>query len=89
MAPTGITTASTDERAHIGVIGGGAWGTALAIHCARAGHASLIWALEAEVVRDINDSAVRQNSVYLKAGPCRLCSAQQYLSPCEQMGLTL
>ena len=57
---------STTEKVQIGVIGGGAWGTALAMHCTRAGHASLVWALEADVVRDINDPAVRENSVYLK-----------------------
>ena len=44
----------------------GAWGTALAIHCAKAGHASLIWALEHQVVNDINDPAVHQNTMYLQ-----------------------
>ena len=67
-----VQRVSTSEKVQIGVIGGGAWGTALAMHCVRAGHASLIWALETEVVRDINDPAVRENTVYLKvsAWPC-------------------
>ena len=56
----------TDERTNIGVIGGGAWGTALAMHCARMGHPTLVWAREEEVVRDINDANVRENTVYLK-----------------------
>jgi hypothetical protein len=39
----------SDERTQIGVIGGGAWGTALGIHCARMGHNVLLWAREPEV----------------------------------------
>jgi glycerol-3-phosphate dehydrogenase (NAD(P)+) len=39
-----------------GVIGGGAWGTALAQVCARAGLAVTLWAREEEVVRTINSS---------------------------------
>ena len=46
-----------------GVIGGGAWGTALAQVCARAGLAATIWAREAEVVQAIN--ADRQNALFL------------------------
>ncbi|RPI68923.1 MAG: NAD(P)-dependent glycerol-3-phosphate dehydrogenase [Ignavibacteriae bacterium] len=41
---------------HIGVIGAGAWGTALAHVAERAGHASIIWARESEVVAEINSS---------------------------------
>jgi glycerol-3-phosphate dehydrogenase (NAD(P)+) len=37
----------------IGVLGGGAWGTALAQVCARAGLEPLVWAREAEVVQAI------------------------------------
>jgi glycerol-3-phosphate dehydrogenase (NAD(P)+) len=37
------------------VIGAGAWGTALAIHTARMGKRTLLWAHEAETVRDINE----------------------------------
>ena len=42
------------ERTHIGVIGGGAWGTALAAAARRAGCAVTLWAREAEVVEAIN-----------------------------------
>ncbi|MEO8114688.1 MAG: NAD(P)H-dependent glycerol-3-phosphate dehydrogenase [Phenylobacterium sp.] len=46
-----------------GVIGGGAWGTALAQVCARAGLEAILWAREAEVVESINAS--HQNSLFL------------------------
>lgn len=39
----------------IGIIGGGAWGTALAVTAARAGRDVLLWAREPEVVASIND----------------------------------
>ena len=42
------------DFARVGVIGGGAWGTALAQVCARAGLAVVLWAREAEVVASIN-----------------------------------
>jgi glycerol-3-phosphate dehydrogenase (NAD(P)+) len=38
----------------VGIIGGGAWGTALAQSVRRAGRDVLLWAREAEVVEDIN-----------------------------------
>jgi glycerol-3-phosphate dehydrogenase (NAD(P)+) len=47
----------------IGVIGGGAWGTALAQVAAAGGRESLIWALESDVVDAIN--AHHENRVYL------------------------
>lgn len=48
----------------IAVIGGGAWGTALAAHAARLDHEVLIWAREPEVVRDINERA--ENVLFLE-----------------------
>jgi len=51
----------------IGIIGGGAWGTALAQVAAAGGRDSLIWALEDEVVEAIN--ARHENSVYLPGVP--------------------
>jgi glycerol-3-phosphate dehydrogenase (NAD(P)+) len=47
----------------IGVIGGGAWGTALAQVAANAGHAVRLWAREAEVVAAIN--GVHENTAFL------------------------
>ena len=48
------------------MLGGGAWGTALALHAARKGHDTLIWALEKEVAEAINTQ--HENTVFLKAG---------------------
>jgi len=53
----------------VGVIGGGAWGTALARHCAHMGHDTQLWAREPEVVEGVNDPAVKENTTYLKARP--------------------
>ena len=46
-----------------GVIGGGAWGTALALVCARAGLQTTLWAREPEVVDAIRTR--NENSVFL------------------------
>lgn len=46
-----------------GVIGGGAWGTALAQVCARAGLETVLWAREPEVVGDVN--ALHENRLFL------------------------
>jgi len=54
------------ERVRVGVIGGGAWGTALARHCAHMGHDTQLWAREPEVVAGVNDPAVKENTTYLK-----------------------
>lgn len=48
---------------HIGIVGGGAWGTALAAAAARAGRAVSLWAREEEVVASIN--AARENKRFL------------------------
>jgi glycerol-3-phosphate dehydrogenase (NAD(P)+) len=45
------------------VLGGGAWGTALASHAARAGLPVRIWIREAEVAAAVNEK--RENTVYL------------------------
>jgi len=43
-----------NQKLHLGVIGGGAWGTALACVGARRGHRVLLWAREPSVVQSIN-----------------------------------
>jgi glycerol-3-phosphate dehydrogenase (NAD(P)+) len=48
---------------HVGVIGGGAWGTALAQVCARAGLYVTLWAREPEVVADIRSA--HENRTFL------------------------
>jgi glycerol-3-phosphate dehydrogenase (NAD(P)+) len=51
----------------IGIIGGGAWGTALALTARRAGRAVTLWAREAEVVAAINGQRV--NPLFLPDVP--------------------
>lgn len=51
----------------VGVIGSGAWGTAMATAAQRAGCDTLIWALEEEVVSAINED--HENSVFLPGIP--------------------
>jgi glycerol-3-phosphate dehydrogenase (NAD(P)+) len=51
----------------IGVLGGGAWGTALAQLAASGGHDVLLWALEEQVVRAVNEA--HENSLYLPGIP--------------------
>jgi len=53
--------------AKVGIVGGGAWGTALAAHATRLGHEVCLWAFEPEVVEDI---AVRhRNELFLPDVP--------------------
>ena len=47
----------------LGVIGGGAWGTALAQVAASGGRDTVLWAMESDVVEAIN--AAHENPVYL------------------------
>ena len=47
----------------VGVIGGGAWGTALAQVCARAGLGVTLWAREPQVVESVN--GLHRNSLFL------------------------
>lgn len=51
----------------VGVIGGGAWGTALAQVCARAGREVVLWAREPEVVEAVN--ARHENATFLAGVP--------------------
>ncbi|MFN3835933.1 MAG: NAD(P)H-dependent glycerol-3-phosphate dehydrogenase [Glycocaulis sp.] len=50
--------------ARLGIIGAGAWGTALAQAAAQAGTPSTLWAFEPEVAKAINET--RENPVFLK-----------------------
>lgn len=56
-----------DSKLNIGIMGAGAWGTALATVAAKAGHNTTIWAYETEVVDAINNS--NENTVFLKGVP--------------------
>lgn len=57
----------TNPYPEIAIIGGGAWGTALALVAASAGRKTLIWARESEVVESINRS--HQNNLFLPDAP--------------------
>jgi glycerol-3-phosphate dehydrogenase (NAD(P)+) len=45
------------------VLGGGSWGTALAAHLARCGHAARLWTRDPAIAREIGER--RQNAAYL------------------------
>ena len=55
----------TEQLQTVGVIGAGAWGTALAQMCASDGRDVVLWALEPELVEEINRD--HSNSLYLAA----------------------
>jgi len=65
----------------IAVIGGGAWGTALAVHAARLNHRVGLWVREPEVVAGIRAS--RENSDYLPG--IRIPDAVEASSRLEQV----
>ncbi|WP_106640465.1 NAD(P)H-dependent glycerol-3-phosphate dehydrogenase [Allosphingosinicella vermicomposti] len=71
----------------LGVIGGGAWGTALAQVAAAKGDETLLWALEAEVVETIN--ADHENRLYLPGTPLhpaiRATTALDHLAACDAL----
>lgn len=73
----------TFER--IGIIGGGAWGTALGQTLTLAGRKVLLWAREAEVVTEINDR--HTNTPFLPGVPLhpslRATASIQDLGPCD------
>lgn len=51
------------QRRKIAVLGGGAWGTALAVTMLRAGHDAVLWARDHDIVASINDT--NRNPRYL------------------------
>ncbi len=51
-------------KKRVAVIGGGAWGTALAAHAARLDHEVRLWARETDVVRDMNE--LHENRLFLE-----------------------
>ncbi|HEY5338280.1 MAG TPA: NAD(P)H-dependent glycerol-3-phosphate dehydrogenase [Rhizomicrobium sp.] len=56
-------TVRTDAYSHIGVIGAGAWGTALGAAAALAGRRVTLWARETEVIDSINSK--HENGLFL------------------------
>ena len=79
----------------IGIVGGGAWGTALAQAVIKSGRDALLWAFEAATIQDINDAHV--NATYLPGIPLdpslratgelaeiAACDAILMVAPCYQ-----
>jgi len=58
---------STSKNRHIAVLGGGSWGTALAIQVARAGHEVVLWDISPEHISAMQQS--RSNEQYLPGIP--------------------
>ena len=56
-----------DDSGRVTVLGAGSWGTALAIHMARRGHETLLWARSPEHVAAM--AADRRNKRYLPDAP--------------------
>ncbi|UCG37878.1 MAG: NAD(P)-dependent glycerol-3-phosphate dehydrogenase [bacterium] len=52
-----------ERNLRVGIVGGGSWGTALAIHCASVGLSVGLWVYEEDLARRMADS--RENDVYL------------------------
>ncbi|MEO7786977.1 MAG: NAD(P)H-dependent glycerol-3-phosphate dehydrogenase [Sphingomicrobium sp.] len=84
----------------LGIIGGGAWGTALAQVVATGGRDTLLWAREPEVVAAINSA--HENSVFLPGYPLHpsiratpdladleACDAWLVVTPAQHMRATL
>jgi len=84
----------------LGIIGGGAWGTALAQVAAAGGRETLLWALEAEVVDSINTT--HENNSFLPGVPLDpairatleiddldVCEAWLVVTPAQHMRATL
>ncbi|MGV2496994.1 NAD(P)H-dependent glycerol-3-phosphate dehydrogenase [Pelagerythrobacter aerophilus] len=84
----------------VGVIGAGAWGTALAQMLASDGRDVLLWAREAALVEEIN--ATRRNSLYLPSaelassiratatlGDLSACSTVLAVTPAQHLGKVL
>src|SRR6478672_9222827 len=63
MGMVGERPENSKSYEHIGVIGAGAWGTALALAAARAGRRVTLWAREPEIVQSIAKD--RKNPIFL------------------------
>lgn len=53
----------SDSKTSMGIVGGGSWGTALAIHCASVGMSVSLWVYEEDLARRMAET--RENDVYL------------------------
>ena len=63
MTDTASYSRVTASPTNIAVIGAGSWGTALAVHCARAGHHVVLWGRDAEKISAMREGG--ENIPYL------------------------
>ncbi len=75
----------------IGILGAGAWGTALALTARRAGRDVVLWARKAELAEEIN--ARRENRAYLPDVPLdaaiQVSAEPAELTPCDALLLAI
>lgn len=78
-------TTATRTFSHVGILGAGAWGTALAQVCAGSSRAVTLWAREPEVAAQINND--HENPLFLPgvtlAGSIKACSDLAELATCD------
>ncbi len=79
------------QESQVGVIGAGAWGTALAILANRAGSRTTLWTRNAQVIESIHDR--RENAQYLPdqfIDPAiTVTDDQSFVSACDLLVLTI
>lgn len=92
--------ANSNPYNHVGVLGGGSWGTALALAAVRAGRQVTLWARESEVVDSINGK--HENAIFLPGvslpseikatgnlGTLEACDAILLVAPAQHLRVTL
>lgn len=79
----------TANNPAIGIVGGGAWGTALAITLNRPDRGVVLWAREAEVVRDINERRVNQTFLPGVTLPDGITATQNFADMAQTHALLL
>jgi glycerol-3-phosphate dehydrogenase (NAD(P)+) len=72
----------------IAVVGLGAWGSALAVHCARLGHSVTAWSRDTSFVREINDTRQLKTAGIVVTIPANL-KATTNLADLEDADLTI
>jgi glycerol-3-phosphate dehydrogenase (NAD(P)+) len=81
----------TAEMPHVGVIGAGAWGTALAILANRAGSRSTMWTRNAQVIESIK--ARRENAQYLPEQlidpAIEVTDSTAFIAECDMLVVTI
>ncbi|MFZ4540454.1 MAG: NAD(P)H-dependent glycerol-3-phosphate dehydrogenase [Rickettsiales bacterium] len=81
----------TSEMPHVGVIGAGAWGTALAILANRAGSKATMWTRNTQVIDSIRSR--RENAQYLSEQfidpSIEITDSTNFLASCDMLVITI